>query len=167
MGCDIHMYVEFCREPASDKPHWQTFGGQIYGSRDYDLFGKLAGVRTGEEPLFPVRGLPNHLGYEVMHDSILYIDDERKDQERYCTLVQAESWKKHGSKIEYKDGKPYTVTDPDAHTHSWLTTEEFLRVLMLPCEYGAREVKYSAILAAMQEMERRGLSARLVFWFDN
>ena len=60
MGCDIHTYVEYSyRSQADDtRRHWQCII-QDAGGRDYRWFGRLAGVRTGETPMFPVRGLPD------------------------------------------------------------------------------------------------------------
>lgn len=52
MGCDIHLHVEI------------KIGGQWHHyshpriNRDYELFGKMAGVRGEEQPLAEPRGLP-------------------------------------------------------------------------------------------------------------
>ena len=50
----------------------------------------------------------------------------------------------------------------DAHTESWLTLEELKKVV--PTE---NHNDVYAMIASMEELEKRGLPTRLVFWFDN
>jgi len=54
------------------------------------------------------------------------------------------------------------VTQPDWHSHSWLTTAELIEVI-------GEDIgpEYKAVIAAMQSLESSGHEARLVFWFDN
>ena len=162
MGCDIHCYIEH-REKGRDR--WDGFGGRINPGRDYELFGRMAGVRTGAQPVVPLRGLPNDLAWDAEADSSLYISTEEYDGA--CTAERAKYYvEKCGcSYINDAEGKPWRVTHPDRHSHSWLTSDEFAEALSR-CEYG-NGVEYLAVLAAMREMERLGHEVRLVFWFDN
>ena len=50
--------------------------------------------------------------------------------------------------------------DGDAHSHSWVTTEEFAEALN---RADAEHDEYRAMLAAMRCLP----NARFVFWFDN
>lgn len=64
MGCDIHAYVEI-------KIHgkWQLYS-QPRIKRDYDLFGKMAGVRNEFEiPIAKPRGLPKNVSEIVKLES--------------------------------------------------------------------------------------------------
>lgn len=58
MGCDITILIEVELKDTTGKFRWEHLG-QSNSSRDYELFGKLCGVRgdaTGA--LAPCRGLP-------------------------------------------------------------------------------------------------------------
>lgn len=134
--------------------------------RDYRLFGQLAGVRGGD-PIYPARGLPEKLGYEADGDWWLYLVDDGKDlSEGMATRSSAAGWVAGGSSVYRKntDGFDTWVSDPDAHTPSWLSWQEFRRcVLAVPdCD-----AKWRAVVAAMGSMENEGFETRVVFWFDN
>lgn len=73
-----HRWREFHPDPADEVPppfsesegevYSLTTGGGIFtGSKDYLFFRAIAGVRngTGIPPLFPPRGLPPNLSFEV------------------------------------------------------------------------------------------------------
>ena len=165
MGCDIHCYIEY-----KDGDSFNDFGGRINPGRNYEMFELMAGVR-GEvaNALIEPRGMPQDAGSSARYDNTHFIykgatDDHSIEPEK------AEKWVKDGI-AEYiydNQGKPTWVTNPDWHSHSWLTTAEFAKVLR---SYKAKApysvVEYEAILAAMQSFEDAGFSARLVFWFDN
>jgi len=160
MGCDIHTYPEFAR---GDSEHWSPVGGRFNPGRDYDLFGKIAGVRTGEAPMFPVRGLPEALGYEASSDSQLFITDSEGDG--FTTPATAARWVAEGSS-RYTDDTQRFVTRPDWHSHTWLTPSELRQTLEAPARW-EHDPRYWALLAMLEELERRGGRARLVIWFDN
>ncbi|WP_300573452.1 hypothetical protein [Phenylobacterium sp.] len=160
MGCDIHMYAEYTGDPAAG--HWAGFGGRINPGRDYDLFGKLAGVRTDGQ-MFPVRGKPDHLGIYASSDDSLYITNEPGDGN--ATRELAEDWVARGIS-RWTDEREVFVTNPDNHTHSWVTPAELRQALEAPARWD-HPTAYWALLAALEELERRGKTARVVFWFDN
>ena len=178
MGCDIHMYVE--SRKRSDTNLWRSFGSRFNPGRDYELFGYLAGVRGGTALIEP-RGLPDDLAYYSQDDARLYISDDDTSEEGVCTLEQAQSWAKYGSKIHLgHDGKPTWVDHPDWHSHSWLNAEEFQAALdatsivnyynddkTIAYAHGNCDDGYYAMLAAMLSLQLSGNESRVVFWFDN
>lgn len=115
---------------------WQSFGADIYMPRDYHLFGLLAGVRGQEVPLFPIRGIPDDLSCEV--------DD------KYYRPSSAGIRK---------------VVDPDWHTPSWLTYEEWVSVLTQDIDDVLAQ--YKAVSDVMKRLEQHGFKTRVIFWFDN
>lgn len=162
MGADVHIYPEYAVK-YDDKLSWLPLSGRIHGSRDYGLFGKLAGVRGGQALICP-RGLPADAGYEARNDNQLFVYDAAESSE-YVKSETAAAWVANGSS-EYTDETKKWVTHPDWHSHTWLTAAEFRRVLEAPSEH-AHSDSYWALLAMLEEMERRGKNARLVLWFDN
>lgn len=171
MGCDIHCYLEY-RDP---NPEWKpqdgivTWSGwpRINPGRNYEVFGHLAGVRSGVDPVVEPRGIPEDISWETAGDYWMYVNDERLEGKRTTTTEKALEWAKYGCKLVHKeDGTIQKVSHPDWHTHSWITTDEFAQVLgrMSPSRVS---VEYWALLAAMKELEWHGQEVRLVFWFDN
>lgn len=163
MGCDIHMYVEYQRGGRTD---WSNWGARINPGRDYELFGKLAGVRRKAAPLVPLRGIPSDISFMTDWDWWLWISEKNPEHEEFCTLAKAIEWKEHGCRIEERDGKPYRVEHPDWHDASWVTPSELGNALEAPAEW-SHDDSYWALLAAMFCLEQRGNKVRVVFWFDN
>jgi hypothetical protein len=94
--------------------------------RHYGLFSQMAGVRSYGTDMAPVvepRGLPEDVGHYASNDNFLFILDEYDDDEGCCSKQIAERWVSGGSSKYSKDGK--RVTNPDWHSHSWLTADEF------------------------------------------
>jgi hypothetical protein len=169
MGCDIHMYIEYKSKKREDNS-WFNFGGRINPGRNYFMFGILAGVRCIVEGAFEKKGLPENLSFESKNGNYVYIYEDDKS-ENSCTLETAKSWEKSwGCKIIYtKDNVPYKVENPDWHTHSWLSVDEFEKAMEIyksKAEYSIY-VKYEAILAAMKKLAEFDNEVRIVFWFDN
>ena len=156
MGCDIHCYIEY-KSPDTDG--WSDFG-RINPGRNYDLFGKLAGVRRIEvTPVVEPRGLPEDVAYAASSDAWLFVTDTGSS-EGCCSREQAEQWVGWGAR--YRNSEKEFVSNPDWHSHSWLTPNEFAIAIE-----GSGEPEYEAILAAMRSFEAGGFQARVVFWFDN
>ena len=160
MGCDIHCYIEY--HDGHDR--WSGFGGRINPGRDYQLFGLLAGVRGAMPPLIPPRGMPTDAGYSANHDNELavatsqYPDGTDSDKAAEWVANGVSKWARKGF-----------VTHPDWHTHSWLTLDEFERVLTAYYVPTGQTVspQYCAVREAMRELAKGYGAARLVFWFDN
>lgn len=162
MGCDIHTYLEY--QVADD--YWRCLISNG-GSRDYSMFGILAGVRC-DGCHIPPRGMPEgRLSWEVREAASVRIaaDETQKDWEGYCTREQAKQW---GEPIFEEGGTKY-IRNPDWHSHSWLTADE-LADCLAKYMFNVGEccsVEWDATLAAMRALEDRGYKTRLTFWFDN
>ena len=147
MGCDIHLYIEYKSKDGYD-PAWQGFGGNINPGRNYAMFALMADVRNcysdGKLPvLVERRGMPDDAGYTATDDNRIYISETKSED--YVSMETAKRWVKSGSSkfINDKDGNPIWVTNPDAHSHSWLTTSEFESVInkYLELEAGWHKVR--------------------------
>lgn len=173
MGCDIHCYVEYTeKEGTIPLDDWQCFGGKINPGRHYSLFGMLAGVRCGTA-IFKPRGLPETYSHEVRFDHLIYVSESGADNT--ISSVRAEQLVQLGASkyAEAANGnKKGFITNPDHHSHSYLSLKEYVRVLNIyekkfdDGEYSAPP-EYYAIKASMMEFEKMGYAVRLVFWFDN
>ena len=146
MGCDIHLYIEYKSKDGYD-PAWQGFGGNINPGRNYAMFALMADVRNYGDEKLPVlverRGMPDDAGYTATDDNRIYISETKSED--YVSMETAKRWVKSGSSkfINDKDGNPIWVTNPDAHSHSWLTTSEFESVInkYLELEAGWHKVR--------------------------
>jgi len=192
MGCDVHMYVEYTDKKRLEETrkkkaegdttkneYWSTFGGCINPGRNYAMFGMLSqGVRSDFPNGMVPKGKLSHddMGYHAADDAYMYIVDEGcKPGDNEVSLEQAQEWASGGwpETIIYRNGVPKYVSHPDWHSHSWLTTEEYEKVLE---NYKAlsedvswgEPIEYKALLGAMKTLESTGqYVARIVFWFDN
>lgn len=206
MGCDLHFYVEYTDKESvemekdgdlfNDEPYkayWRDFGMKFNPGRNYWMFGLLSkGVRSNFDEGFEPKGIPNYdsLGFSSRNDYTLLISDNERDDEdgRCCTMQQAMRWSTSNfspSKLYYRnptDDKPYRVSNPDWHSASWLTLDEYERTIQIykekirklveeDPEYNSIEdgilPEYEAILSAMKSLESNGYVTRVVFWFDN
>lgn len=161
MGCDIHCYMEFKKVGSNYRDGWP----RINPGRHYELFGKLAGVRSNEPAIIEPRGIPDDLSSYAKSDWYLFIDDSVSALDGFCSSAQAALWSDHGKKIIDHNGAPYKIEHPDWHTPSWVSADE-LEAAMMACSYDVSD-EYYAFLAAMRVFEARGNEVRMVFWFDN
>jgi hypothetical protein len=139
MGCDIHLYIEYkSKKPQYDgrESTWHSFGNRINPGRNYTMFGLMANVRNcysdGKLPvLVEPRGMPDDVGYYVKDESQIYISETILEGEHIVTMETANRWVESGSSkfVNNQEGKPTWVTDPDAHSHSWLTASEFETII--------------------------------------
>ena len=125
MGCDIHCYMEY-KPKGSDS--WRGFGGRVNPGRNYWMFGTMAGVRADHLPHVEPRGVPADMASDASGDYWIFITEE--GGEGYTTPERAASWCNGSwdrSVLKHPE-KPLLnnfVSGPDAHTHSWLTPDEF------------------------------------------
>ena len=125
MGCDIHMYVEYCND--LEKPYWLSIG-KVHPGRNYSMFEAMAGVRGNLPGIVQPKGLPKDLAYDAENDFYLRVNDKYEEQEGYCSSENADRWVKNGSSIDKfygQNGEYRKVTHPDWHTPSWLTAQEY------------------------------------------
>jgi hypothetical protein len=103
VGADIHCYIEHAR--PRDDLYWMTFGSRINPGRDYRMFGILAGVRSDDEPMFPVRGLPEKHSLTVLWDNQYYVTDDGAEDSETVTRAKAEGWVEKGYSTWVGDGQ--------------------------------------------------------------
>jgi len=187
MGCDIHGYLEYSGIPKKEdldkgkKRYWRSMGDQISLNRNYYMFGTLCkGVRGDLKHTFIPKGIPEDIGYFAQFDNRLHLtDNPNEGGEEYADSKSAKRWVEQGIS-EYlmnRDGKPYAVTHPDWHSHSYLSTAEFKEAFEMykknltnegdDSEGWGLAATYYAVLGAMEAYETRDMEARFVFWFDN
>ena len=165
MGCDIHAFIEI----KEGEDSWESIS-KPYLSRNYGMFGLMAGVRI-ESVLFKPKGLPTDCGWSVSFENELFVTTN--GGEDHCiTKETAERWVASGSS-KWVDEKKNRVTHPDWHSHSWLTIEEFSKCitkyekLARASGYESTAPYYKIALATMRAAKKLGYEVRLVFWFDN
>ncbi|WDA37828.1 hypothetical protein [Sphingobium sp. YC-XJ3] len=183
MGCDIHSYIEYAEFTANDgQPYWKNFT-KNNGSRNYVMFGVLAGVRVPEAKLFDPKGMPEgRLGFDTSDDYWDCVAPESNpewaDSDDWVSLEQAERWVESGYSVGERDenGRLRRVSGPDWHSHSWLNFTEVQQAMdhylsqsskFWPNEMNELPAEWLATLAAMKAFEDAGKQTRLVFWFDN
>lgn len=165
MGCDIHMYVEYKRK-GDERDYWQYYGQRINPGRNYYIFGLISkGVRSDNDLGLEPKGIPENLSFYSYNDYWISINDKYAGDEGFCSTEQAEKWAEYGSII---DKERNLVSNPDWHSHSWLTTKELEEQLEIYKEESDWvNAEYFALLSSMKELEKHDLEARVVFWFDN
>ena len=140
MGCDIHGTLEILRYKTLG---WE-FTALVPGTRTYDWFGVLAGVRNyvNAIPISELRGIPDKLSEKTSED-IAYWDGDG----------HSHSWLTHKDFTDYDwtqqfvDGRGgETLTARDLIRDEWRTFLEYMKGLA--DIYGAEKV-------------------RIIFWFDN
>lgn len=181
MGCDIHLAVEKRRRNAFADERWQ--GVSIFGEfshRIYGMFARMAIVRDygfDTRVMFEPRGLPKDISRSS--EGIFYMmvtdNDEAIEWGRgYCSKKTAERWVEQGRSV-WVDDEHHTLTDPDHHSHSWLTTQE-LRQCFDDCfkndDGTYKEIAdfadYLGLVSLCEGIESSGLyECRVVFAFDN
>jgi hypothetical protein len=192
MGCDIHSYIEYRPKGLwefNNKPHsWDNWGQRYYVGRNYRMFGLLAGLRSGQDALFPVRGVPRDISWHVKEDYTFSIGDS-DDGERSVSKETAQEWLSRGYAKYWVDGdgteNTNIITHPDWHSASWLTADELAAVIeRYRSLYYEEEVKewaaigqklsedrfltmWKVLYANLRTLEDTGFEARYVFWFDN
>ncbi len=172
MGCDIHAYVEE-RRINHPNQYWRRYG-EADIMRDYRLFSLMAGVRSKEGrpgAIVEPRGLPDNIATMTEYEAYMFIVDEVKmdgDSSRYVLRSDAKRWVREGHSVQVDE---FCVTDPDWHTHSWLSIPELREVIR---QYEGDEREHDApndIRAALASMlmlcDGDEDNARIVFWFDN
>lgn len=169
MGCDIHLSVEYRRKQAKTNydNDWDSFGGvAINYGRNYNLFAKMnMNVRNdGYIVGYDERGLPSDASHFVNSANECYVVEGNPTDDE-CLRTDAERWVKNGSsKWVNEDQK--RVTQPDWHSHSWLTFEEFEQCVNDVCDFDWG-IRWHSILSAMNTLDKNGFETRVVFWFDS
>lgn len=156
MGCDIHLFVEHKKE---NSPYWECWGGE-FSNRNYVVFAQLAGVRGGGIDPISVRGVLEDSCWQVKDNYLLSVTNEPAllEYERYVSKEVAQRWVSEGASRWFNSKQ---ITNPDWHSASWCTLEEFTQRVSGISGY------YDAIIAACKSINQDGDQVRLVYWFDN
>lgn len=166
MGCDIHLFIEYRSKTGTG---WRNLGAQFRLGRHYGVFSALAGVRNYGGEISPVatpRGVPSDIGSSTREGYLCFVCQNPNSDGREVTRERAAQWVETGSSNWVGE---HHVTNPDAHSGSWLTGNEFERAINFTLEGKIiRDTDdYQAVLAAMRSLENSGYEVRTVFWFDN
>jgi hypothetical protein len=167
MGTDIHLFVEHKVSP--DGPYLSLSNGEFNLPRDYEVFAALAGVRTHEQPLIGPRGFPEDASQEAHQGYYHRVSDEGQEFDGWWFIekpTQAQSYVERGLSHRKSWRNVDLVSDPDAHTPSWLNGSEFVAALNHSgIAAGSLFPEYRVVLAALELLADR--ASRVVFWFDN
>lgn len=174
MGCDIHLFAEYRHKDSSKRYNdtWHNFGDHFNLGRHYGIFAAMAGVRSCENsPLMfaAPRGLPDNIGWRTNDAYWFYVCEEETDTSGWVSRAYAEKWVAENYSQWQTDEKK-RVADPDAHSMSWLTPEEFRHAVEYVFPDGKEmtdNAEYKALAAALFSLENQGYECRVVFWFDN
>jgi hypothetical protein len=142
MGCDIHLHTE-----VKIGGQWHHYSAPEI-DRDYTLFGKMAGVRGGGDPIAPPRGLPADVSAVTALDAT-YWD---ADGHHHSWLGAAEIWELEEWLRKLMDGDPKRPDGWEMCREHWgyLFGNPFGSFHEFPRE------------------RREGIEdVRFVFWFDN
>lgn len=174
MGCDIHMYIEYKVGDGpwfADKNHklvteysdnYDTVCSVNFTARNYDLFGKLAGVRTSG----PVAiGLPTDVTDLVAKASELYGSDGHSH-----SFSSLEEFRQALKDCHYlpKD-EPVEAIEPIAfYADTWAPNRGYVNIL----KYLEKEQLYLKLDIESEKMLlgqdiNTDVQVRLVYFFDN
>lgn len=168
MGCNSHTYIEYRRKEYKGED-WISLLHHEVDERHYPLYAKMAGVRNyGDQitPIAPPRGFPEDAGYAAKRNYYRRIDDKLASEMKdgFVSSDNAARWISQGVSSFRPDDVNY-ISDPDAHSASWLTAAEFSEAVR---EVASDDVYWMAVLAMVESVANTdGFECRVVFWFDN
>lgn len=124
MGCQIHLRVE---KRIKGQNRWTSAG--FYGEfcdQYYLMYEMMAGVRVSKNKIFEPRGLPNDICCDTAETFYNIVTEDNilaNFVGGFVLRKDAERWVEKGLST-WENEKKRRVSDPDLHTHSWLTTQE-------------------------------------------
>jgi hypothetical protein len=153
MGVDISLVIEYAYlNPATPEMDDLSFHGfsEVHLGRNSKFFALLAGVRSGEDPIVPPRGLPKNCSDLVKQLALIQILDEPPVGFPNLNSLNSEYKVVHsyyGYPVDVKDKKPEKdhnsifsregkefdkksnlFLDSNNHSHSWLVLNELTEV---------------------------------------
>jgi hypothetical protein len=195
MGCDIHMYPEFRwgGDDGWDSFGWGSFNpGRDYSL--FACLAGVRGEEepvvaprgipddlgwTAHDDYFFRINHEGHSGgdkYVTPEEAQRWVSDYGSKyegevrpmqwQSSFMNFATGEVESKRGMSRLPHDGKPSMVSNPDAHTPSWVTLDE-LEAAIDRSRWASEAHEYRAIAAALRYLESNGYRTRIVFWFDN
>lgn len=151
MSRTLHLFIEY---KSSKSDTWYAHGGEFRPDVYNELYKALIGDKA--------KGRVPDMSYRARRADCFTINDTNPFHGKEVTESTAHEYVKSGQSIYRDDG--LQVTNPDYHSHTWLTIREFASILKSVTGYS---VEYTAILAAMDTFNTIGFDTRIVFWFDN
>lgn len=150
MGTDIHTWIQinkngkwetlnlYIEKKKDDDTKEYEKAYTLVESRNYGLFGKLAGLRTWEDAIVPTRGWPDDITEDIQEATEYYFSPSYFD---YCELKAL---------AKTKDAISYYWDEDDGYNviEDWLTYIDF-------------------VLDAYGEYYPKPGECRIVFAFDN
>ena len=155
MGCDIHVHYEIL--DAADTNEWMevtrmlhlkhyAYEDSWYTGRNYPLFGLLAGVRSGIEPIAEPRGLPANVSSTVKVKK-----GEWEHSASYYTLTEIrEALRQH-----YISGG--TMEEDESVNAAWSGLDRICAQMF--------DISYT--VPALEKHKEWMDQIRIVFWFDS
>ncbi|HLK91609.1 MAG TPA: hypothetical protein VKZ18_17075 [Polyangia bacterium] len=173
MGTDIHLFVEYRLDRGGD--YFSLTRGSFDLTRNYAAFAALAGVRaedTEAKPRIAPRGFPPDASWHARAEYYRRISDEPGHHAGSFRLVTPEQARddvarglSHTKTFTRTARHEELVSDPDAHTPSWLTGEELASVLDVAPVRDELWADYRIVIAALEELATS--DGRAVFWFTD
>lgn len=162
MSTDIHLFIEH-HEKGRDE--WHSFGrAELVLDGDYATFAKLVGVVNNQTVarVSAPRGMPADLS-DTAKERYHFLITGKDDIDDNCVSHEtASEWLENDSSEMVGD---HYVTNPDAHTPTWLTPDELESALDYSDHHWVWE--YKVLLNTVRAMEEQNQEVRVVFWFDN
>lgn len=157
MGADIHAYVEsYSKSDYTNTPgrcYVDYFSGELNFGRNYTLFGLIAGVRSMNGPIYPVRGIPTAPGLSFGCEYDLYVNVVEREEDlrngcmfscsRSILRTEAENWitSHHAN---YVNAEKTKISNPSYHSMTYLSLEELSNVRK---QYLLEHIEYESELS--------------------
>jgi hypothetical protein len=195
MGTDITSIIEYTdtsynpNKDLADQDQYYYGFAEINIGRHYTLFGFLSGVRGNEEPIVPVRGLPENISCLTAERALARLIEPEEVEKLsifdFSDIYSKRLFKRSDFPENYsftyfpeskEDGKESLIIMPDTFGHSWLLLPElkevYARTISESIRYEEDTITsyffgIDSIIASMEALEKiPGYKTRLVFWFD-
>jgi hypothetical protein len=168
VGTDIQAFIEH-RQPSNRGGfYWDCFA-EVFLSRDYRIFGALAGVRNETAAVYEPRGLPDDHSATVGERYYVCVAQPGEEPElagdEYLTVVDAEEAVSKGAC--YRDSTKTFISGVGFRSPSWLGREEIVSALLnVNINLDPVAPDWAVTLETMA-LVAKNLSGptRLVFWF--
>lgn len=159
MGCDIHAFIE-SRSSFSGSGLFRV-KAQLEIPRNYEIFNLMAGVRGPNDPLFPLKGIPEDSCSTIKMSFGNRIVDTEEEAKFDGTILRLEA-KITIDRVKLSRIDNDYILKSGLHSPSWLSTQEFRKVIK-----SYNRTDFTIINAIYMFMKHLKEEARIVFCFDN
>jgi hypothetical protein len=173
MHSNLYLSIEVSRRRRSDWRHFLRLGDLAAAPVLHTLLGGAEVAAIPLEDRLAPKGLPADVDARTLDEDAFTVDDEWAhsdvgdilDDMRICSTAEAERWLAAGESRWIRPG--FKITDPETHSHSWMTPEE-LEAFILTCERHNAEYVHllRGISACMNALAHDGFDSRIVYWFS-